>query len=1779
MVITTVKITSGSAKWSDTCMNVSDLLTFFDCSHIEALWGNKPRTGGSMNKTKKALTLLMSCLMFLTSATTIVSAEDGIIPDDVQTLTEGEEPTETEPAAEEIAEKETEAEETVKDEPETDAEATLPLNAADFYQEYTVGDLNVTVSYATGTLPEGTETVVTEGKPEALAAIKEKNGDDLNYAAADISFVFNGEEIEPKDYSDQQVSVTLTYIGEEDLSETEFETLHVNESVDEEGNVVYDVETVDAVMVDEKAVVSVPYEYTWAETVTKYKDVDVYEDVQVPVEVEKEVPVYETRDITEERTTYVTKTRQVEKTRTVKVTVAFKWYDPSTWLGYKYVTEKYYETETYEEPVTETVVVGTEEVQVGTETVIETEYVTEQRYVRTDKVEDGTEEVEHTETRYRDEEVVVGQTATFSAGDFSTYTMTWGTNSRVTIHHGIMRDGAFVEFGTSGLPSSSNTNYPTTLSWSNYDNNDYAVLVYDFEGYSYSAAYYRTNTSSTPASGGTPIWPALQKVNAYGSNNDNWRYCSASRTSWNTDGACANNGHIYLVYEAKTIRKGYIPSSDGDEPGTPTPPSFTPDVGKDVTTQKPDGTYDITLGFVGNKDSSETKTTARVIVVFDLSGSMENNMAGGDNTSTTNPARITLAKRAVNALAETLLALEDKAGNKLVEMGLVTFAKDARIRPFGTGTNASNYTSDYETYSGVVSNLPISNNTNIGDGIDQIGRGTNWEKAMDLANSMETSKVGKTYIILVSDGNPSARVSRGNYSDTQIMEYAAANDLRYPIFGGTKLAETNYEQCYSTAREVAKSIVDNNKTFYAVGLSTDPSRMQSLATYSGGTYKPGNDAEEFAESLADIAGSISSEIGLTDVTIADGVTDMSQISTESLIGTAGDYVYNKSYPLTPDGTSYTYTIGEQSFTVTQAQVNAGSDGTHRIFSRRIGSSTVYYVEYPWDIPEGAEADVNENNAVIWDTSAANSELEHGVYYSVTFTVWPKQEAYDLIADLDNEIRYIYNREAGASDLQPGVKAQLRVLINGSTTYEYSEGVPNGFWSAVGSDEKYTDEQMQTIIDNSNSHSFSMKTNTGLSASYKYGGVANTTNYTNYTNGNMTLDDTVINIKKTWNNYMDAREASDVTLTIIRTDDEGNTENYFTVPMGEPQAVSTTTGGMQWIQTPDHDLFISLGVMSEDAQGNLTIREKGYDYTVVEPENFSYRWDLTADIYHPMVINGTSIVLVEIEDTADLPDEVKNLEQNKSITSGGKKYYAFEDHLYVAQPAEDNLLEATNDRRSNLFINKVVEEENAPEDDLFPFEITINNPDAPHPEDEGYSEEYHTSWFYVSTAQNNTSTMIIDELTVSDNVTPEIDELRTDNSRITDIVTHDEDDEHPYPYITYNYNGTPNLKRAVDLDLHTGTETVVVDGEEVTREYSYYSYYTGYYWFDNGETATVSIKDGWYINFNNVARDSEYTIVEPTADMPDGYTFIEATTDATNVQGLAPAAGTVDGITVEGTIDMSNSDYTATYKNKYEGFFYVYHSSDRTVERFPMAVDGVKVTSFNVYALTKDNTLYGGYYNAYAKADPNTGWMDNWEDGYEDTTGEYKYVGEKGVWVAADANVVDGKAMAPEADATYYLKEVDLSYLKPYTHYSYTKPSGKINYMWFMSGIDDKNYRSFGYEITDLSDSMNQKADKATTSLTITNNGGSTTLKAKTLFRQYGMENDAYLAYYKDAMNGKYIKADGEKECKLAIRQYWVTPDEITVYGDTTREITISKDGLYNEVGYNDTTVEIKYNAD
>ena len=217
---------------------------------------------------------------------------------------------------------------------------------------------------------------------------------------------------------------------------------------------------------------------------------------------------------------------------------------------------------------------------------------------------------------------------------------------------------------------------------------------------------------------------------------------------------------------------------------------------------------------------------------------------------------------------------------------------------------------------------------------------------------------------------------------------------------------------------------------------------------------------------------------------------------------------------------------------------------------------------------------------------------------------------------------------------------------------------------------------------------------------------------------------------------------------------------------------------------------------------IEVHSAGHDYTVIEPEEFSYRWDLTADVYHPMIINNVLTVLIEVDEASgilpfegsggegsggqsiNIPDAAKNLANNKKVTAGGYDFYRFgkNSQLYVKQPGE-SILVAENDRRSNLFIHKVVNEAGAPEDDAFPIQVKMTNPDDPLPGEEGYSDHYHTMWFFVSTVENDRDSMVIEEVTV-EGATAETGTLS--GSDYSNVVYHEADETYDFAYYTYTY---------------------------------------------------------------------------------------------------------------------------------------------------------------------------------------------------------------------------------------------------------------------------------------------------------------------------------------------------------------------------------------------------------
>ena len=249
---------------------------------------------------------------------------------------------------------------------------------------------------------------------------------------------------------------------------------------------------------------------------------------------------------------------------------------------------------------------------------------------------------------------------------------------------------------------------------------------------------------------------------------------------------------------------------------------------------------------------------------------------------------------------------------------------------------------------------------------------------------------------------------------------------------------------------------------------------------------------------------------------------------------------------------------------------------------------------------------------------------------------------------------------------------------------------------------------------------------------------------------------------------------------------------------------------------------------------------------------------------------------------------------------------------------------------------------------------------------------------------------------------------------------------------------------------------------------------------------------------------------------------------------------------------------------------MYHSSDNTVERYPMAVDGVKVTSFDIFARTAANTLYGGYYSDYAGK--STGYdsaaltytLDTTDNIYKSADGgtdkkayTYQYISDsnRAAWASTNAYTTIGTAMVPEGGKTYFLKEVPTAYNLPYTHYTYNKSDKVIRNMWYISSTDDLNYGDAGFFV-ETYDANGKKTATIVSTLKITNTtGGATvTLSPKSVFGNKGGTGKGVQAGYLTYWNASSLIAANTTS---VFTPFWLTMDGIYVCNKTKATRTIA----------------------
>ena len=1243
----------------------------------------------------------------------------------------------------------------------------------------------------------------------------------------------------------------------------------------------------------------------------------------------------------------------------------------------------------------------------------------------------------------------------------------------------------------------------------------YIALVQD-EPKDFTYYYYNADTSnpaivaaSEPATTVTTSWT---NVSTLAKEISGYTFLEARANSRTGDIISQVNGRAY-----RTVGQTTGNGSDLDEiyfvymrdyvAGEDVIPGLNgPITEKKVSEQNEDGTFTIQLDVTGVVN--EVKHGANVIIVFDRTSSMSGVMKAATATDPGDDTmRINAAISAVNTLVTTLNPGDPSIeGFYDIDFALVEFDRNASAYDFGTNGIAGHtqWTKSGTALTQRVGRYQNGNNLAASGATPGAG-GTNWQEALQVTASVLENK---------PDADPTYVVFM---TDGEPTFYIGSTTVR------NNRSTTDPE--YYASVPYATAIVDADYRMYDIFCSASSTTLlESLYTTSGAdSYVMAETQSAIEDAFAQVASDMLDAIGSSNYGVNDGVPSMGSFDLDTVEG----------------------------------EVQLGSA---RYYIKTADSEE--FVDW-----EDAPVATPSASGVLWDLSDVGT-LSGGTVYRIEFEVWPKQAAYDLIADLNNQ-KIFYD----------------------FATYQANGGELPTEEEAIAAGKVITADQRSQITQVTDT-TYTLKTNTTLSATYKLYGNTIVEDGIDFTPEAMDLPTETISVKKLWpENMLDdygeaiyraedgsAQSASEIKLTLERGGEE-----YLEIivdkygPDGQQKGTDPETGKDyaedNWSKD---DIYVSNGFMTvetvTDPETGATskvahIKETGHDYQIVEPEEFLYYWDLISDIYHPMVINGVATVLVYDPDLKEADVDNENVFAIGENEDGTARIY------YKQADTSGNTLEASNYRRSNLNLYKVI----PAEDDSAYFTYTATVKDS-------YSTDgfvWFSAYEPVRDEEGNPVTVTDDDgkVTIKSQVVyedwvlsgaePEQKALELGANAAHDVQYHEADDDHPYNYFSYYWR----------------TGTTLYEVPAVNDDIAAPMYKTGYYKAANGATITFKIKGGyedddisalgwdnfpgWNIRFLNLYHGSTFSFEE--TDMPGNYEFVEVNAKTywpimleSNKDWFTIDEESETGL-ITGKITEPNNNYKIAYSNAPKQEFYIYHSGvagNGNLETISIPKEGEALTgnwngdgTYNLFAHTTEGTLYGGYYLDYELKGTYA------DDGVPGEDGVV-YTGmntEK--WGDCKPQTVDGTKMIPVAGETYYIKEVPTYYLRNYHQITYVKSSGKLTALYLLSAVDDLNYSESGFVIASGDGTEANIVSSLTFRNTATNK--MVTLKANTIFASKGITGEGsekdYLTYI-NVTNTEFFKAN----TTFTVLPYWITPDKITVNGIGTRTIkitTLTKSGI------------------
>ena len=1220
---------------------------------------------------------------------------------------------------------------------------------------------------------------------------------------------------------------------------------------------------------------------------------------------------------------------------------------------------------------------------------------------------------------------------------------------------------------------------------------------------------------------------------------------------------------------------------------------------KTVTDTDNDGIYELALTVTGASEQSQSTEVVKsnVILVIDTSQSMvgnnvyseytysadtynsnnryyngpsssarrvyyvngawrtSNNSSGTVYTGTVYlyETRMAATQRAAIALIDSLLSNNDESDPDLADVIEISIVEFARLQDSGIRIQNVNTAAEQTQANGVINGFSAGSHY-----------GTNWAEGLRLAkveaDRYKTAQPDENVsVIFLTDGMPTYYLNSAGTSQSGTGYETNADNVHNSWNGAAPYARRILVNDNGTPTGYALygifSFGGNDGANYLNALMHYANTGSGSYNYSGATEPNFYNAQNTAaleEAFSAIINHINNNVGYAGVNITDGV---SLGATNTSVAVGGNVNADSMRYSVHDGSVTLYSVkiadGTATFTIYDGDpATVLTDSSPATVTTTINGEDIVSTVYSVTIGTGDDAKtykmspatIDDNGLVKWDLAGLGI-LENGITYKLAFDVWPNQIAYDIAADLNNGIYQSVDEALIAYDV---------------TDEEEAERVRNALQqNASGAYEVYTNYTQSVEYYEAESHTDEEGNTTWTYGEKKEKDLPKP--------DPMPLHGSLINLRKAWEADLAIDELNEllwedgieggtskeyqIKLYVWRADTEAELDTLVHEHDISKAYIKETLGWDAAKQEYifDKDIAVAPGMMVNLAEAESL----GFDTTSAEGRARIRTFtdgDTTTQYY--VVESGHYYYVTE--EGADLHFELETVLYHPMVVDGNLCNVFFGPDQTVARMDMMYEVVATNALKGGLDIMKKVyggdylEEGAEPVDSTaeFAYEIKI------------WKEDENGNKVPVYTTENE----------LDDNGEMLGGAL---GWRIYDEDMNELEEGGRGPILaTTEENANPRI---------------VIGAQETT--------------------ITVAIPANQIFYLANVSGGTHYTVTE-IQDEAAVYKHFKTTlsetkdfetyTDKPSVE-LEPGAYELSDHSITDVIQSNTSDIV-TFHNGAPTYFYVYHSSNKEVEKISFLDERVKGTfdtetgkyvyEFDIVNETAAGYLYGGYYKVFSGAGvtdaqlnetstddekPAVTYTEDTATGkfwYEDTAGTAYDATKANVWKGANAytGTVEttgggiGTAMTPRPGVVYYLKEVPNGYIRPYIHFTYDDrdPAKPLKKLYVITAADDVNYSLVGYILGDAT--TGTAATSRSLAVTIKKPDGTidATLTAKSVFKAEQM--------------AKYTDKDGSNPVALSrgylhiteftssigteftFQPCWNTLDGVLVKGLTVRTV-------------------------